>query len=116
MDTNGISYAGKKVSVGIDVLRDFFVVSAVIEGALVKRCRIAPRGEAVLSFIGRHFRGALPRTCYEIGYSGFWLHRFLVGNAVANIVVHAAKQLVQGSFISHIISRYYRSKSILASS
>ncbi len=41
MNTKEISYVGKRVSVGIDVHRDFFVVSAVCEGVLMKRCRIA---------------------------------------------------------------------------
>lgn len=30
------------------------------------------------------------RTCYEAGYSGFWLHRELEAAGIQNIVVHAA--------------------------
>lgn len=74
----------------MDVHRDFFMLSAVCKGVAVKRCRIAPRGEAVLNFIVKYFQGAQVRTCYEAGYSGFWLHRYLVGNGVDNIMVNPA--------------------------
>ncbi len=95
MNNSTISYVGKKVSIGLDVHRDFFVASAVSGGELLKRCRMPSQGESVLSFIGKHFRGSEVRTCYEAGYSGFWLHRFLRGNGIDNIVVHAASVEVE---------------------
>lgn len=90
MTKENISYAGRKVSFGIDVHRSFFVVSAVSEGQLARRCRMTACGESVLSFIRKYFAGAEVRTCYEAGYSGFWLHRYLVSQGIDNIVVNPA--------------------------
>jgi len=95
MNKRDISYQGKKVSIGIDVHRSFFVVSGVCEGELIHRCRIPSSGEAVLSFIGKYFKGAEVKSCYEAGYSGYWLHRFLKGNGINNIVIHAASVEVE---------------------
>lgn len=52
-------------------------------------------GQALLSAIGRarvRFGGedAQVLSCYEAGRDGFWLHRFLVANAVHNHVVDAS--------------------------
>lgn len=90
MDEKSVTYSGRRVSIGIDVHRSFFVMSAVSGGTLLKRCRIPSRGEAVVSFIRKNFPEAEVRTCYEAGYSGFWLHRYLAGAGIENIVVHAA--------------------------
>jgi len=90
MNTKKISYKGEKVFIGMDVHREFFMLSAVCKGVTVKRCRISPNGEAVLNFIVKYFPESDIRTCYEAGYSGFWLHRYLVGNGINNIVVNPA--------------------------
>lgn len=91
MDRGIVVYAGKKVSLGIDVHVSFFVVSVVCEGVKVKQCRIAGRGEAVKEFISRFFwQASEVQSCYEAGYSGFWLHRYLVSEGIKNIVVHPA--------------------------
>lgn len=97
MDRERVSYAGKRVYIGIDVHRAFFVASCVSDGVVVKRCRMPGTAEAVVSFIGKYFNGAEVRTCYEAGYSGFWLHRALEGNGVSNIVVHAAHVEVESN-------------------
>lgn len=90
MNSKTISYVGKKVSFGIDVHKSFFVVSAVIEGELLKRCRMPSRGDAVVSFIRKYFPDCEAQSCYEAGFSGFWLHRHLVGHGINNIVVNPA--------------------------
>jgi transposase len=48
------------------------------------------RAEVLISFIYKYFAEAKVRTCYEAGYSGFWLHRELELAGISNIVVHAA--------------------------
>ena len=85
-----VSYAGKRVYIGIDVHRAFFVASCVSEGVVVKRCRMPPQSAAVISLITKYFPEAEVKTCYEAGFSGFWLHRELHAAGVSNIVVHAA--------------------------
>lgn len=83
-----ISYRGKKVFLGIDVHREFFVVSAISEGRPIKTCRVPARFEVLYGFITKYFPEAEIISCYEAGYSGFWLHRKLEGAGIKNIVVH----------------------------
>ena len=90
MNNKRVSYAGRRVYIGIDVHRSFFVASCICEGVLVKRCRMPSRSEAVISFVSKYFPESEVRTCYEAGYSGFWLHRELEAAGISNIVVHAA--------------------------
>jgi transposase len=90
MNQENISYAGQKVSFGIDVHRNFFVMSAVHGGQLIKRSRMPSSGESVVRFIKQHFPEAQARSCYEAGFSGFWLHRYLVSQGINNIVVNPA--------------------------
>lgn len=90
MNAERVSYAGKRVYIGIDVHRAFFVASCVCEGVVVKRCRMPSKSEAVISLISQYFSESEVRTCYESGYSGFWLHRELAAAGISNIVVHAA--------------------------
>ncbi|NMC63996.1 MAG: IS110 family transposase [SAR324 cluster bacterium] len=97
MSKKNISYVGEKVSIGIDVHRDFFVISAVYKGALLKRSRIASTGEAVLGFIRGHFPETEIQSCYEAGFSGFWLHRYLVKSGIDNIVVNPASIEVEAN-------------------
>ncbi len=90
MNAGRVSYAGKRVYTGLDVHRALFVASCVCDGVVVKRVRMAPKSEAVISLIRKYFHDSEVHTCYEAGYSGFWLHRELAGAGISNIVVHAA--------------------------
>ena len=90
MSKEHVSYAEKRVYIGIDVHRAFFVASCVCEGVVVKRCRMPSKSAAVLALITKYFPGSIVMTCYEAGYSGFWLHRELTSAGISNIVVHAA--------------------------
>jgi len=90
MNSRGVSYAGKRVYIGLDVHRSFFVASCLCDGFVVKRCRMPAEAEAVVSLILKYFPNSDVRTCYEAGFSGFWLHRKLQSAGVKNIVVHAA--------------------------
>lgn len=90
MNKERVSYAGKRVYIGIDVHRAFFVASCICDGSVVKRCRVPASGQAVILLISKWFSGSEVRTCYEAGYSGFWLHRELESAGIKNIVVHAA--------------------------
>ena len=77
MNSKSVSSAGKRVYIGIDVHRMFFVASCVCEGEIVKRCRMPSKSAAVISLISKYFPDSKVNTCYEAGYSGFWLHREL---------------------------------------
>lgn len=97
MSAKRVSYAGQRVYIGIDVHREFFVSSCVSEGQVVKSCRMPAKSAAVIMMVKKYFRGAEIRSCYEAGYSGFWLHRELEAAGISNIVVHAAHVQVESN-------------------
>lgn len=84
------SIAQIKVFVGIDVHRKSYTLCCVVDGQIVKRCRIEARAAAVIGFVQRHFPSHQVFTAYEAGFSGFELHRALVDAGINSIVVHAA--------------------------
>jgi transposase len=90
MSKERISYTGRKVFVGIDVHRKTYSVVCICDGAVVQRCTMEASPNELLCFFGKFFPGAEIYTAYEAGFSGFVLHRYLEGNAIKNIVVHAA--------------------------
>lgn len=90
MNREVVSCAEKRVYIGIDVHRSFFVASCLCDGEVVKRCRLPAKSSAVIRLITKYFPSSEVKTCYEAGYSGFWLHRDLEACGVSNIVVHAA--------------------------
>ena len=95
MNEERVTYEGTKVFIGIDVHKKFYVLCAVVEGQVVKRSRIEPVGENLLGLMRKYFEGAEICSCYEGGFSGFGLHRYLVRNGIKNIVVHAASVEVE---------------------
>lgn len=90
MNRERVSYAGKKVFIGIDVHRLTYSVACVCEGELVKRCTMEARPEKLMEFLTKYFAGADIATVYEAGFSGFVLHRYVAGNGIKSMVVHAA--------------------------
>jgi transposase len=70
MNAERVSYAGKRVYIGIDVHRAFFVASCVCDGVVVRRVRMPPKSEAVISLIRKYFPDSEVRTCYESGLRG----------------------------------------------
>lgn len=83
-----LSYEGKKLFVGIDVHKRNYSVVAVMEGMVVKKWRtVASPGKLAQQLKG-YFSGALIKTAYEAGFSGFVLHRVLEKEGIANIVVN----------------------------
>ena len=90
MNSTRVSYKGKRVYIGLDVHRSFFVASCVCDGEVVKRCRMPAKVDSVISLILDFFPNSDVYTCYEAGFSGFWLHRKLKSAGVKNIVVHPA--------------------------
>lgn len=89
MNREKISYEGKKVFIGMDVHKRTYTLSCVSEGELVKRCTMEASPEKVVEFIGRYFGGSEVTSGYEAGFSGYILHRHLVGNGIENKVVNA---------------------------
>lgn len=84
------NYNGKTVFVGIDVHKKTYAVTCVCETTVVKRDTLPADPEQLTQYLHKYFAGALIKTAYEAGFSGFVLHRYLLSNGIHNIVVHAA--------------------------
>ena len=67
-----------------------YSVTAVSNNSIIKRASMPADPNTLLSFIRKFFPGAYIYSVYEAGFSGFFLHRFLISNGIHNIVVHAA--------------------------
>lgn len=90
MDGVKVSYAGKKVYVGMDVHKRTYAVTVVCEGEIVKRDTMRADCEGLIRYLQKYFEGAEIHAAYEAGFSGFGLHRGLVAAGIKNIVVNAA--------------------------
>lgn len=87
---NERDYTGKIVYMGIDVHKKTYCCVSICGGEIVKRDTISPGPERLLNYINKFFPGARVKSAYEAGFSGFYLHRFLIQNGVNNIIVHPA--------------------------
>lgn len=83
-------YTRETVYIGIDVHKKTYFVTAICNGAVVKKDTIAAYPEQLVRYIKKYFSGAVVYTVYEAGFSGFYLHRYLLAQGINNIVTHAA--------------------------
>lgn len=83
-------YTREVVYIGIDVHKKTYSVTAICNGTIAKRDTIAAYLEQLVNYIKKYFKGAKVNTVYEAGFSGFYLHRYLLSQGINNIVVHPA--------------------------
>lgn len=83
-------YTGKIVFVGIDVHKKTYSVTAVCDGAMVKRDTLKANPALLIAYLKKRFGSGIIKTAYESGFCGFYLHRALEEAGIQNIVVHAA--------------------------
>lgn len=88
-------YTGKTVFLGMDVHKLSYSVTAICDGEVVKRDRLAADPSALVKYCNRFFPNGIIVSAYEAGFCGFYLHRFLRQNSIQNIVVHPAAIEVQ---------------------
>jgi transposase len=81
-------YTGKVIYIGIDVHKKTYSCASICEGEVVKRDTMPAKPEILLNYLKNKFSGAEIHTAYEAGFSGFYLHRYLVSQGIKNIVVH----------------------------
>jgi transposase len=86
LNTNKINVNGKMVNVGIDVHKQSWHVTALIEGVVVVAVTIQPY-YSVLQKLLAQFKGAKIRIAYEAGFSGFNLYEELKADGMECIVV-----------------------------
>jgi transposase len=83
-------YTGKTIFVGIDVHKKTYSVTAVCEGAVVKRDTLKAEPQILIPYLKKRFGTGKIKTAYEAGFCGFYLHRALETVGIDNVVVHAA--------------------------
>lgn len=85
---NKRNYIGKTVYVGIDVHKKTYYCVSICEGEVVKRDTLAASPDNLVNYLYNLFKGSKIKSAYEAGFTGFYLHRYLVGQGIENIVVH----------------------------
>jgi transposase len=83
-------YTGKTIFIGMDVHKKTYSVTAICDGAIVKRDTLKAEPEGLISYLKKRFGSGRIKTAYEAGFCGFHLHRTLEAAGIENIVVHAA--------------------------
>jgi transposase len=86
LNTNKINVNGKTVTIGIDVHKKSWQVTALVEGVVVAAVTIQP-SYAVLQKLLAQFKGAKMRIAYEAGPAGFNLYDALTADGIECIVV-----------------------------
>jgi len=87
---NKYDYTGKTIFVGVDVHKKTYSVSVICDGGLIKRDTMPAHPDRLVVYLKKCFHGAVIKSAYEAGFSGFGLHRHLNDNGIENIVVNAA--------------------------
>lgn len=97
LQETSVTRAAPKLFVSFELAAKTWRLAASVGGTQVSEYTVkAGDGQAVLATIERaRSRLRLPKdavvlSCYEAGRDGFWLHRWLVANGIANVVVDAS--------------------------
>lgn len=90
-------YKGKTIFLGMDVHKLSYSVTAVCEGEIIKRDRLAADPVGLVNYCKRFFPNGHIKSAYEAGFCGFSLHRFLLENSIESIVVDPASIEVQSN-------------------
>src|SRR5262245_25792609 len=85
-----ISYAGKRVYVGVDVHKETYTVTCIHNKQIVKTATVQAEPASLAASLLRWFPGAVLTSTYEAGFSAFVLHRALTQVGITNIVVNPA--------------------------
>lgn len=89
-NTEKTNYTGKTVYVGMDVHKKTYVITAILEGIVLKKATLKADPKELIQFCKKHFTGATIESAYEAGFCGFYLHRCLIAAGIQNRVVDAA--------------------------
>lgn len=92
MDTknNQLDFSNQTIFIGIDVHKRQWNVTINLEGIQIKTFVSVPSVEQLVKYLQRQYPNAEYRSCYEAGFSGFWIDRKLRSMGVNNIVVNPA--------------------------
>lgn len=83
-----VSFAGKKVYMGIDVHKKNYSTTTICDGIVVKTASMRADAGSLGTYIDNFFRGAEVVCGYEAGFSGFVLQRELTSCGHSCVVVN----------------------------
>lgn len=83
-------FTGEVVYIGIDVHKRSFGISIYYNGYEHKTFTQDAEPVKLARYLEKHFPGSRKRSCYEAGYSGYWIHDELRILGIENIVINAA--------------------------
>lgn len=84
------TFQDKHVFIGLDVHKKTYSVTAICEDRVVKKATIGASPNGLVHFCRKFFPEAHIHSAYEAGFSGFSLHRKLLGQGIDSRVVHPA--------------------------
>jgi len=84
------SFTGENIYIGIDVHKKSWSITILTDYMEHKTFHQSPDSSQLVNYLHRCFPGANYLSCYEAGFSGFWLHRQLEQFGIMNIVINAA--------------------------
>jgi transposase len=84
------SFSEENIYIGIDVHKKSWSITILTDYLEHKTYNQSPDTRVLTSYLERNFPGGNYLSCYEAGFSGFWLHRQLEECGIKNIVINAA--------------------------
>ena len=88
MSESIISPSLKKIYVGIDVHKKTYAVTVLGSDIVKKPATMSACPKALISFLKNNYQNSEIFSVYEMGFSGFYLHRKLLDSGIKNIVVN----------------------------
>ena len=83
-----LNFTGQKLYVGIDVHKQSWNVTIILNGIKVKKLSMNPQPKELSTYLTKHFPSGEYYSVYEAGYSGFWADRELRSYGINNIIVN----------------------------
>lgn len=90
MKNTELNFKHQKIYVGIDVHKNNWYITIIINGMKVKELSIDPSPRILYEYLKKHYPNGDYYSVYEAGYSGYWAHRELCSLGIKNIIVNPA--------------------------
>lgn len=90
MKVNKVDFAGQIIYTGIDDHKKNWVITNMFNGIVLKTLSVNKNPDELVKYLHSSYPGAIYRSVYEAGYSGFWADRRLREAGIENIIVNPA--------------------------
>lgn len=90
MKNKKLNFAGQRIYVGIDVHKNSWDITIILNAMKVKKYSMNPSPQELYNYLRKHYPNGEYHTVYEAGFSGFWADRELQALGINNIIVNPA--------------------------